>query len=205
MKRLWRFIVGSLTAIGAMVVTTVIISVGLAIYGSSGVKSLPDRMVLRVNFEGEIQDRRKSDSFLFEDQDLVLREVIMGLRAAAMDERVSGLSVYMGGFGISLSAAQELRAAISELRDAGKTARLFTEDLGGLGGGSAAYYLASGFDEIWVQPSGGVGLIGISMEIPYARGMLDKLEVEPRFGQRHEYKSSPESITGYAMSDPARE
>lgn len=205
MKYIWRFIVGSFTVIGAVVVITVVISVVVAIYRSGGVEPLPDRMVLRVNLEGEIQDRRKSKSFLFEDQGLVLREVVMGLRAAATDERVSGIAVYMGGFGINLSAAQELRAAVSELRGAGKTARLFTEDLGGLGGGSAVYYLASGFDEIWVQPSGGVGLIGISMEIPYARGMLDKLEVEPRVGQRHEYKSSPESLTDYAMSDPARE
>ncbi|MCK5276676.1 MAG: S49 family peptidase, partial [Alphaproteobacteria bacterium] len=36
-------------------------------------------------------------------------------------------------------------------------------------------------------------------------GMLDKLEVKPRFGQRHEYKSAVESMTGYGMSDPARE
>jgi protease-4 len=177
----------------------------IAIFGPGAAKSLPDQMVLRVNFEGELQDRRKSDAFLFEKQGLVLREVVMGLRAAAADERVSGVAVYMGGFGVNLSVAQELRAAIAELRGAGKTARLFTEDLGGMGGGSAAYYLASAFDEIWVQPSGGVGLIGLSMEIPYAGGMLDKLEVKPRFGQRHEYKSAVESMTGYGMSDPARE
>lgn len=205
MKRIWRFIVRSLTAIGAMVVLIALAILAISIFGPGGVESLPDRMVLRVNFEGKIQDRRKSEAFLFEDQDLVLREVIMGLRAAAKDERVSGIAAYMGGFGVKLSEAQELRAAIAELRAAGKTARLFTEDLGGLGGGSAAYYLASAFDEIWVQPSGGVGLIGISMEIPYAGGALDKLEVGARFGQRHEYKSAVESMTGYGMSDPARE
>lgn len=205
MRTLWRFIIGSLAAIGATVVLITVIGFVIAIFGPGAAKSLPDRMVLRVNFEGELQDRRKSEVFLFEKQDLVLREVIMGLRAAATDERVSGVAVYMGGFRVNLSMAQELRAAIAELRGAGKTARLFTEDLGGMGGGSAAYYLASAFDEIWVQPSGGVGLIGLSMEIPYAGGMLDKLEVKPRFGQRHEYKSAVESMTGYGMSDPARE
>jgi protease-4 len=205
MKRLWRFIVGSLAAIGAAVVLVGVAAFAIAIFWPGGAEPLPDKMVLRVNFEGELQDRRKSVGFLFEKQDLVLREVVMGLRAAATDERVSGIAVYMGGFGVNLSTAQELRTAIMELRRAGKTARLFTEDLGGLGGGSAAYYLASAFDEIWVQPSGGVGLIGIAMEIPYAKGLMDKLEVEPRFGQRHEYKSAVESWTRYAMSDPARQ
>jgi protease-4 len=205
MRFLWRLIVGLLAAVGAAVVLVGVAIVVIAVYAPGGVEPLPDRMLLRVNLEGELRDRRTSEAFLFEKQDLVLREVVMGLRAAATDERVSGIAVYMGGFGVNLSTAQELRAAIADLRAAGKTARLFTEDLGGLGGGSAKYYLASAFDEIWVQPSGGVGLIGISMEIPYARGMLDKLEVEPRFGQRHEYKSAVESLTGYAMSDPARE
>ncbi len=205
MRRLWRFIVGSLASIGALVVVIVAVGFAIVLFGPGGAKPLPDRMVLRVNLEGDLPDRRKSDALLFEDKGLVLREVVMGLRAAAADERVSGVAVYMGGFRAGLSTAQELRAAIAELRGAGKTARLFTEDLGGIGGGSAAYYLATAFDEIWVQPSGGVGLIGIAMEVPYARGMLDKLEVEPKFGQRHEYKSAAESLTGYTMSDPARE
>ncbi len=205
MRRLWRFIVGSLAAVGALVVLLVVVGFAIALFGPGGAKPLPDRMVLRVNLEGELPDGRKSDTLLFEEKGLVLREVVMGLRAATVDERVSGVAVYMGGFRAGLSTAQELRAAIAELRGAGKTARLFTEDLGGIGGGSAAYYLATAFDEIWVQPSGGVGLIGIAMEIPYARGMLDKLEVEPKFGQRHEYKAAAESLTGYRMSDPARE
>ena len=205
MRTLWRFIVGVLAAIGATVVLISVVVIGAAIFGPGGAKSLPDRMVLRVDLEGEIADRRKSEAFLFQDQKLVLREVAMGLRAAAADDRVSGIAAYMGGIRVDMSTAQELRAAIAEVRSAGKTVRLFTEDLGGLGGGSAAYYLASAFDEIWVQPSGGVGLIGIAIEIPYAGGLMDQLELEPRFEQRHEYKSAVESFTRYAMSDPARE
>jgi len=111
----------------------------------------------------------------------------------------------MGGVNLDLAAAQELRAAIEEFRASGKTARIFTEDLGALGGGSTAYYLASAFDDIWVQPSGGVGLIGISMEVPFARGLLDKVEVKPVFIQRKEYKSAVESFTRTELGAPARE
>lgn len=205
MKSLWRFIVGSLASIGAMVVFIGLIGFLIAIFGPAATKSLPDRIVLRVNLEGELKDNRRPDGFLFEKQGLVLREVVMGLRAAATDERVSSVAVHMGAFRVNLSTAQELRSAIAVLRGAGKEARLFTEDLGGMGGGSAAYYLASAFDEVWVQPSGGVGLIGIAMEIPHVKGLMDKLEVEPRFGQRHEFKSSVETFTRTAMSDPARQ
>ncbi len=130
---------------------------------------------------------------------------MLGLDAAGRDERVVGLAVHLGGFRPDLATVQELRTAVAAFRAEGKPTRLFTEDLGGLGGGTAGYYLASAFDEIWVQPSGGVGLIGLAVELPFAGGMLEKLEVEPRFGQRHEYKSAVESMTRAGMSDPARE
>jgi protease-4 len=204
MARIWRFIVGFLATIGGIVVLVAVGFAVAAILWPAAVEPLPDRIVLRVNVEGEIPDIRKSESFLFEDKGLVLREVVMGLRAAARDERVSGVAVYMGSARLSMSTAQELRTVIGELREAGKTTRLFTEDLGLMGGGSSAYYLASAVDEIWVQPSGGVGLIGLAMEVPYAGGLLEKLEVEPRFGQRHEYKSAVETFVRDGMSEPAR-
>lgn len=203
LRTVWRIFVGLLAVIGA-VVGIVAVSVMIAFFGFEGPEPLPEKMILRVNIDGRLQDTRVAESLPFQKEGLVLREVLMGLRQAANDERVAGVAVHMGGYGGGLPTAQELRAVVRDLRAAGKSAMLFTEDLGGLGGGTAAYYLASAFDEIWVQPSGGVGLIGIALEMPYARGLLDKLEVEPQFGQRYEYKSAVESITAYGMSDPVR-
>lgn len=205
LKKLWQIFVGLLASIGALVLGIVLIGVAVAIFGVEEPAPLPERMVLRVNLGGGLADVRTADAFPFGEKELVLREVVIGLREAATDDRVGVVAIHMSGYRGGLSTAQELRAAIADLRDAGKSVRLFTEDLGGLGGGSAAYYLASAADEIWVQPSGGVGLIGIALEVPYARGLLDKLEVRPQFGQRYEYKSAVESITGYGMSEPVRE
>lgn len=204
MKTLWRILVGVLASIGAVVVLLVVMIVAAAVFGPERSVSLPDRIQLRVDIDGGLSDRRRSSGLPFERKGLVLREVAMGLQAAAADKRVAAVAVHMGGGRIGLATAQELRAGIEALRAAGKPVRLFTEDLGGIGGGSSGYYLASAADEIWIQPSGGVGLIGIAMEIPYARGLLEKLEVQPRFGQRHEYKSAVESITRNSMSEPVR-
>jgi len=204
MKTLWKILVGSLAFVGGTVVLFIVGGIVMALILSGRPEPLPEKIVLRLNLEGALRDGPSEQALFARKRSPSLREIVEGLQAAATDDRVAGLAVYLGGPRFSVAAAQELRAAVDEFRAAGKFALIFSEDLGGLGGGTMQYYLASGFEEIWVQPSGGVGLIGMAIEVPFARGLLDKLEVEPRFGQRKEYKSAVESLTRSSLSDPAR-
>ena len=72
---------------------------------------------------------------------------------------------------------QELRDAIAAFRAKGKFALAFADSFGEFGPGTRAYYLGSAFDEIWLQPLGEVGLIGLRVETPFFRGALDKLGI----------------------------
>lgn len=204
MRKVWTIFRGILTVVGAMVVTATVTLILVGLF-SSGRPSLPDGMVLRINLGGVLADGPRAASFLSGPARPTLRDLIEGLEVAATDDRVAGIAVHLGGFRTDLANVQELRGAVAAFRASGKPAWLFSEDIGGIGGGTAAYYLAAGFDEIWLQPSGGVGLIGLAMEVPFGRGLLDKLEVESRIGKRHEFKSASESMTETALSGPARE
>lgn len=204
MRRVWRIVRGTFTAIGVFVVVDVVILVAFLLL-SSGRPSLPDQMVLRVDLGGKLTDGSDTRSLFSGSRGPTLRDIVEGLEVAAGDDRVVGVAVRLGGLRTDFAHMQELRDAVAAFRASGKPARLFSEDIGGNGGGTTAYYLAAGFDEIWLQPSGGVGLIGLAMEVPFAGGLLDKLEVESRIGKRHEYKSAAESMTGAALSGPARE
>ena len=66
----------------------------------------------------------------------------------------------------------------------------FAETFGEFGPGGGSYYLATAFDEIWLQPSGDIGLTGVILESPFLRGTLDKLGVKPRMDHRYEYKNA---------------
>ena len=76
---------------------------------------------------------------------------------------------------------------------------------GEFGPGNGAYYLATAFGEIYLQPSGDVGLTGILAEVPFVRGTLDKLGVTPRFGARAEYKNAVNTFTEKKLTEPHRE
>ncbi|GAA4127685.1 signal peptide peptidase SppA [Actinomadura keratinilytica] len=117
-----------------------------------------------------------------------LRDVLDGLRRARRDERVRALVVKVAG-SVPVAMAQEVRDAVRALREAGKLTVAWAETFGEGGHGSVPYYLATAFERIYLQPSGEVGLTGVAMEEPFLAGALEKAGIQPRFAQRHEYKT----------------
>jgi protease-4 len=136
-----------------------------------------------------------------------VRVVIDGLHRGARDPRVKGLVVKVGGARspLALARAQELREAVADFRAQGKPAISWAETFGEFGPGSVPYYLATGFDEIWLQPSGDVGLTGVATEVPFVRGVLDKMGITPQLAQRHEYKNAANLFTERGFTAAHRE
>ncbi|WP_026313713.1 signal peptide peptidase SppA [Actinomadura flavalba] len=132
-----------------------------------------------------------------------LHDVLGGLRRARTDPRVKALVVKVSG-GTALAMAQELRDAVAAFRAAGKLAVAWAETFGEGGRGNVPYYLATGFDEVWLQPSGEVGLTGIALEEPFFGGALEKAGVKPEFAKRHEYKTMANTFMERAYT-PAHE
>ena len=134
-----------------------------------------------------------------------LADVLDGLRRARADDKVHALVVKIGGRRTGLARVQELHAAITEFRRSGKATMAWGETFGEFSPGNAAYYLATAFDRIWLQPSGDVGLTGLSLEQWFYRGTLDKLGLEYEVGKRYEYKNAADRLTEQGFTGPARE
>src|SRR5215213_3857991 len=134
-----------------------------------------------------------------------LRVVVEALRRAARDEHVVGLVAHVGAKQPTLAQSGELRAAVADFRAAGKPAACWSESFGELGPGNVGYHLATGFDEIWLQPSGDVGLVGITAEAVFVRDALDKLGVQTQLGQRYEYKTAADTLLRSSMTEAHRE
>ncbi|MEU8266430.1 signal peptide peptidase SppA [Sphaerisporangium sp. NPDC049002] len=134
-----------------------------------------------------------------------LADVLEGLRRARRDPRVKGLVVKLGGRPMGLAMVQELRTAVVQLRAAGKLTVAYAETFGEFGAGTVPYYLASAFEKIYLQPSGDVGLTGISMEQRFVKNALSKIGVDYQIGQRHEYKTAANMFTQDHMTEAHRE
>jgi protease-4 len=68
-----------------------------------------------------------------------------------------------------------------------------------------SYYLASAFREVWMQPSGTVGLVGFATNALFLRDALAKAGVQAQFIARGEYKSAANMFTQENYTDAHRE
>jgi protease-4 len=135
----------------------------------------------------------------------VLRALVEGLATAARDEHVVGLVAHLGQSPVSLAHSSELREAVQRFRGSGKLAVAWTETFGELSAANVGYHLASGFEEIWLQPTGDLCLTGVVAQAVFVRGTLDRLGVDPQLAQRYEYKTAADTFVRTGMSDAGRE
>lgn len=203
-----RWLLRLCTVIGAVVLGLSLLGLFSVIEVARGKHTpAPRQFILTLALDGTLPEKPPEAllSNPFGKKKLSLHQIVEMLSRAEKDERVKGLAVKLEGAGLSVAHIQELRAAIRRLRAAGKPAWVYATSYGDIGTGLGSYYLAASFDEIWMQPLGTVSIAGIGMEMPYVRGLLDKVGVEPQFFQRKEYKTAFESFTRETMSPESRE
>src|SRR6202043_662149 len=168
--------------------------------------ALPRTIILTADFgSGLIEGSQNALSELVGGRKSTVRGFLDALERGAEDPRVKGLYAHIDADTLGLGKTQEVRDAIAAFRAKGKFAIAFSESFGEFGAGTRPYYLATAFDEIWLQPLGAVGLVGLHAETPFMRGTLDRLGIKPSFARREEYKSAANSLTETEMTAPQRE
>jgi protease-4 len=130
----------------------------------------------------------------------VLRDVVGAINRAAADPRVAGLIARVQLSHAAAGPVQELREAIAAFT-AAKPSVAWAETYPG----TLSYYLASAFGEVWMQPSGTVGLVGFATSALFLRNALDKAGIEAQFVARGEYKSAANLFTQDSYTDAHRE
>jgi len=167
----------------------------------------PETIVLRIDLRQPLRDGPPQAPLLaaLAGRERTLHETVEAIDRAAEDEDVVALVAHLGGDVFGLAMAQELRAAVARFRDSGKPAYAYADTIGEFGSGNASYYLASGFDSIWVRPTGSIGLTGIRAEVPFAGNLLSDIGVEAEVVRRGRFKTFPETFTEDAMPPAHRE
>jgi len=133
-----------------------------------------------------------------------MRAVRDGLRRARTDDRIAGLVVHVGTCPLSAGQVDELSALLAEFGEHKPTVA-WSETFGELTNGLFGYRLAAHCGQVWLQPSGTLGIQGVALGVTLLRGTLDKVGVEPEYGQRHEYKTAANQFTAHEVTDAQRE
>ncbi len=206
MRLIGRIFVGLLAMLGGAVFLGGVL-VTIAILSLDGGEALPPKVVLQVDLNKGVTESAPEDFFaeLETGDRVVLHDLTRTLDRAAKDERVTAVVARLSGGSMGMATAQEIRDAVANFRKSGKRAVLYSESIGEFGSGTIAYYVASAFSHVWLQPSGDVMLTGFMLESPFLAGTFEELGVQAQFGSRHEYKSATEMFTRKGFTEPSRE
>lgn len=126
------------------------------------------------------------------------------LRTAADDDRVLGLIVHAVASQTDVAHVEEIAGLVEEF-GAKKKTMAWAESFGELNAGLSAYRLATAAQEIWLQPTGAVCIEGVELSMTLLKGLLNKVGVEPQFGQRYEYKTAANTYAAEEVTEPQRE
>ncbi len=199
-KAIVRFfaILGALFLIGLVIVTVTVI-------GEKG--RVPSKTILEANFDQTLLEdipATPTAQLMLNDKQ-TLRDVVDAIDRGAIDDRVVGLVAKIGAASMGMAQTQELRDAVLRFRAHKKFAVAYSETFGEFGPGNGAYYLATAFDHIYLQPSGDVGLTGIILEWPFIKGTLSKLGMSFHGDHRYEYKNALNFYTDTKYTGPYKE
>lgn len=201
-----KLVIVLFVVLGVLALLAFVAFLGIALVQAASTPSVSSSTVLEMDFEQGLVAAVPDDPIaqLMMEQATTLRDVVDALDKGATDPKVKAFVARIGSGGLGMANIQEIRDAVLRFRAAGKPAIAFAETFGEFGPGNGGYYLATAFDEIHLQPSGDIGLTGIGYESMFLAGTFEKLDIQPRMGQRHEFKNAMNMYTETSFT-PAHE
>jgi protease-4 len=176
----------------------------LALAGCSGGPKIEAGSTLVLTLEGDYAEGADGPLIarLLGGGEPSLLGVYSAFRKAELDPRIARVVVRVRGLGIGWGKAQELRAAIARVGEAGKQTVAVLE---AEGFGAGGYYVASAAQRVVVTPASRSPLLGLATEQLFFAGLFEKLGVMVEYERAGDYKSAVEPFTAEKMSDASRE
>jgi len=199
----WEIIKSILNAAAKLVVGALVILLIVVLVGVFSGDGMPSNMVVELDARGDMPDKAQPALFELPTTGNSIMEVVLGLDAAARDARVKGIYLRVGSGDLSIAKAEELRDALKRFRARGKFVIAHAQSF--YSGGLGDYGLAASADEIWMQPAGSFFSSGAATSTLFFKGLFDKLEAQPQFVQRYEYKNAANTFTQTDYTEAHRE
>jgi protease-4 len=177
------------------------VAIGSAFSSSDQTTTIKENSVLKLNFDAQFDEMSVPEdplTELFNNNILTigLDELKKALANAALDPNVKGVSISLNNPIMGFGTMEEVETALKEFKKSGKFVYTYSDFLS-----EKAVLLASLADSSFINPVGASEFNGLSSEVTFLKGTMDKLGLEPVVFRVGEFKSAVEPYTRTQMSE----
>lgn len=190
------------TLVGIATVLALMVMFAAYVATSRG-PTIPDESVLVLRPGGELLEVPPDDVVgqVLGGEASTVSGFLETLRKAKRDPRITSVLLLPSTLELPFwGKVQELRDAIADFRQSGKTVVAFLEY-----GGDREYFLATAADRVFLLPTSPLDLTGIASYELFLRGALDKLGAYPDFVHVGAYKTAVNQFTETGFTPEHRE
>ncbi len=211
MKDFFKFMFASM--LGTLIMSVILFFIFMGIVASFATMmekeetKIADNTLLHIELNTPVNDRAPKEPFSDFDfatmetrTTLGLNDILKNLDKAARDPKIKGIYLDLTSLSAGMATIEEIRDAIVKFKQSGKFVFAYSETYS-----QGAYYLASTADKIYLNPEGMIDFRGISAELMFFKGTIEKLDAEMQIIRHGKYKSAVEPFMLDKMSDENRE
>lgn len=184
----------------------VLLLIGIAAASVEDEVSIEEGSVLEIKLSQPVVERAPRSPFadlgmsdFFGERGIGLDEIKASIKKAKADDNIKGIFLNLDMLQAGMATVEEIRNSLIDFKKSKKFVVAYSEF-----SSEKAYYLASVADRFYLNPQGAIELNGLSSEVMFFKGTLEKLELQPYVFKVGEYKSAVEPFLLDKMSDPSR-
>jgi protease-4 len=184
-----------------------IISIAISALDSDKETKVKANSILKITLSKPIVERASNNPFenlsitnMNPETEMAFKTILDNIEKAKTDSRIKGIYLNVSFVNAGLSQTEEIRNKLLDFKKSGKFIISYAEYYS-----QSGYYLSSVADEIFLNPEGIFELKGLSAQIIFFKGLLEKLDIEAQVIRHGKFKSAIEPFILDKMSKENRE
>ena len=171
---------------------------------SSDKPNIASKSILVIDLSQHFAEQKQEDPFGFisakSENDIPgLYDVVRMIGHASTDNNIKGIYIKCQNNANGNASSNQLRKALIDFKKSKKFVVAYGDYIS-----QSAYYVASVADKLYCNPMGSVDWRGMSVNLMFLKGALEKLDIEPQIFYAGKFKSATEPLRAYEMSEANR-
>lgn len=172
--------------------------------GSDNKPVVAKHSILYLKLDGEIPERMQPADVWQMLQNMEggtesLDDIVKSIRLAKDDSRIEGIFIDAAGSAMGAASREEVVEALKEFKESGKWIYSYSDAYS-----QGDYMISALSDSIYLNPMGSVDVHGVASQVPFFKGLLDKIGVKMQVVRVGTFKSAVEPFMTTEMSPASR-